>query len=118
MEPASKTVAALIAIKLLHTAVWLFFVACIFAIPIAAAMHRFRIAAVFGVIVLGECLVLAVNRWRCPLSDFAARYTPETSPGFDIYLPNWLARYNKQIFGTIFVAGCLFALAEWLLSAQ
>jgi hypothetical protein len=39
-------------------------------------------------------------------------------PNFDIYLPRWMARYNKQIFGTLFVLGGLFALAKWLLAAR
>jgi hypothetical protein len=73
---------------------------------------------VFAGLVLLECLVLAVNRCRCPLTDLALRYAPEDSSNFDIYLPGLVARYNKQIFGTIFVLGGLFALAEWLLSAR
>lgn len=102
------------AIKLLHTVVWLFLVACILAVPVAGSVHNFRLAAVFAIIVLLECLVLAINRCRCPLSDLAARYTPEVTPNFDIYLPNWLARHNKLIFGILFVAGGLLTFAEWL----
>lgn len=114
MQPGrNRTV--LVAIKLLHTAVWLFFVGCIAAIPVAASLHRFRAAAVFAAFVLAECLVLGVNGLRCPLSDLAARYAPEDAPNFDIYLPNWLARYNKQIFGTLFVGCGLYALAVRLL---
>ena len=114
LKPAQITVA----IKLLHTVVWLFFVACILAIPAAGVLHRFKLAAVLGGLVLIECLVLAANHFRCPLSDLAARFTPELAPNFDIYLPNWLARYNKHIFGPLYVAGSLFALAEWLISAR
>ena len=110
--------AALIAVKVLHTVVWVFFVACIVAVPVAAGFHRFDLTAVFTGLVLLECLVLAVNRCRCPLTDVAVRYAPEDSPNFDIYLPRWMARYNKQIFGTLFVLGGLFALAEWLLAAR
>jgi hypothetical protein len=50
---------------------------------------------------------------RCPLTDVAARYTDERADNFDIYLPLWLARYNKQIFGPLFAAGLLFTLARW-----
>ncbi|MGC1460724.1 MAG: hypothetical protein WA802_00895 [Terracidiphilus sp.] len=109
------------AIKLLHTLVWLFFVACIFAVPVAAGVHRFCLSALFSALVLLECFVLALNQCRCPLSDLAARFTPEAadnSANFDIYLPNWLARHNKTIFGFLFVAGGLFALAQWLLAAR
>jgi hypothetical protein len=108
---------ALVAVKILHTVVWVFFVTCIVAVPLAAAVHRFRLVAISTGLVLLECLVLAANRCRCPLTDVAVRYAPEDSPNFDIYLPTWVARYNKQIFGTMFVLGGLFALAEWLMTA-
>ncbi len=108
--------AVLIAVKVMHTVVWVFFVACILAVPVTAAFHRFDMTVVFSGLVLLECLMLAVNRCRCPLTDLAVRYAPEDSPNFDIYLPRWLAKYNKQIFGTLFVLGGLFALAEWLLA--
>jgi hypothetical protein len=62
---------------------------------------------------LGECLVLAVNRGRCPLTNLAARYTDERAANFDIYLPEWLARHNKSIFGLLFVAGELVLLWRW-----
>jgi hypothetical protein len=109
---------ALVAVKLLHTVVWVFFVACIVAVPVAAAVHRFRLTAIFTGLVLLECLVLAVNRCRCPLTDVATRFAPEDSPNFDIYLPYWVAKYNKQIFGSLFVLGGLFALVEWLRTAR
>lgn len=107
--------AALTAVKVVHTLVWVFFVMCILAVPVTAGMHRFKRSAVFAGLVLAECLVMAVNHFRCPLTDLAVRYAPEDSPNFDIYLPRLVAQYNKQIFGTIFVLGGLFALAEWLL---
>jgi hypothetical protein len=71
-------------------------------------------AAALIVLVLVECLVLAFNRMRCPLTDLAARYTDDRRDNFDIYLPLWLAKYNKLIFGSLFAAGLLFTLALWL----
>ena len=44
----------------------------------------------------------------------AARYTEDRADNFDIYLPLWLARYNKEIFGSLFFAGELFALWRYL----
>ncbi len=40
-------------------------------------------------------------------TDLAARYTEDRRGNFDIYLPVWLARQNKTIFGTLFLAGGL-----------
>ena len=105
---------ALRSIKLLHTAIWLLFVLCIVAIPILGYVGRFRQAAWLVSIVLVEVLVLVFNKLRCPLTDIAARYTEDRRDNFDIYLPLWLARHNKFIFGILFVVGSLFTLAQWL----
>ena len=45
---------ALTAIKLGHTAVWGFFVACILAIPLLTASSHFGLAALFSAIVACE----------------------------------------------------------------
>jgi hypothetical protein len=77
-------------------------------------MNRFRCAAVLTGLVLLECVVLAVNGGRCPLSDLAGRFTNDRTPSFDIYLPNWIAEHNKVIFGALFIAGELVVLGCWL----
>lgn len=115
MKPETDSSSALVAVKLLHTAVWLFFVGCIVAIPIAGYRGRFLPAAVLSGLVLIECAVLVCNHWRCPLTGLAGRHTAERADNFDIYLPNWLARHNKLIFGALFVAGELFVLGCWLM---
>ncbi len=102
-------------VRLLHTLVWAFMVACILAIPVFATQGRFGLAAVCIGIVLIETLILLANGWRCPLTDVAARYTTDQSPGFDIYLPRWLAVNNKLIFGTIFTVSVVYAAARWWL---
>ncbi len=114
MEPPQNRDEMLAWIKLVHTLVWLFFAGCIMAIPIAGALRQFRWAAVFTGLVLLECAILALNRGRCPLTDIAGRYTLERADNFDIYLPIWLARHNKTIFGTLFGAGVVYALSQWL----
>ena len=100
-------------IKIAHTVVWLFFVACIAAIPVLGWMQRFGAAFALIGVVLAEVLVLALNAWRCPLTGVAARYTDDRRDNFDIYLPVWLARNNKTIFGSLFVAGVVFVVARW-----
>jgi len=47
-----------------------------------------------------ECALLAANRGRCPLTDWAARFAEDRSANFDIFLPDWLAQNNKTTFGT------------------
>jgi hypothetical protein len=106
---------ALRAIKLIHTVVWACFAGAILAIPVLAWREQYAGLVVLTAIVLGEVAVLAVNRMSCPLTAVAARYTHDRAANFDIYLPLWLARWNKWIFGSLFVAGLLFAVARRLL---
>ena len=105
--------ATLRAVKLAHTIVWAFFAGSIVAIPLLAWNGAFAAAAIFIAIVFIEVIVLVVNHWRCPLTDVAARYTEERQDNFDIYLPLWLARYNKVIFGALFAGSLLYTLARW-----
>jgi hypothetical protein len=100
----------LTAIKLFHTVIWAVLAGCILALPITGLMHRFDWAVALTVLVLAECGVLVLNRGRCPLSDLAARFANERADNFDIYLPKWLARHNKTIFGTLFVVNGLVVL--------
>jgi hypothetical protein len=116
MKPQSQRTPALVGVKLLHTAIWFFFAGCIVAIPFAGAWREFQWAAILTGLVLVECAVLAVNRGRCPLTDLAGHYTEVRSDNFDIYLPLWLARRNKVIFGTLFAIGELFMLGRWMFS--
>jgi hypothetical protein len=102
------------AVKLLHTAIWAFFAACVLALPAFGWARRFDWALAATVLILGECAVLAMNRGRCPLTNIAARYTDNRADNFDIYLPRWLARYNKEIFGTMFFAGEVFVVWRWI----
>lgn len=104
----------LVAIKILHTAIWAFFVGCILAIPVAAVQLQWKWVVGLSAAVLGECLILAVNRGSCPLTHWASRHTPDRSPNFDIYLPAWLAANNKTIFGALFLFGEFVALWCWL----
>ena len=104
----------LVLVKSLHTVIWAFFVACILAIPILVFAGRLRLALVLIAIVAIEVLIIVFNGWRCPLTDVAGRYTADRRDNFDIYLPVWLARYNKAIFGTLFFAGVLFTAVRLL----
>lgn len=100
-------------IKAVHTLAWVFFVACIVGVPLAAGARRFDLALLLIGIVAVEVAVIVANAWRCPLTAVAARYTDDRRPNFDIYLPEWLARYNKEIFGSLFGAGVLLTAVLW-----
>ncbi len=81
-------------------------------IPFFALVGRYKKAIVFIAFVFVEVLVLAFNGWRCPLTNVAASYTEDRRDNFDIYLPEWLARNNKLIFGILYVVGILLTAAR------
>ena len=101
------------AIKLLHTLIWGFLAACVVAIPVQAWRGRYVVALLLTAIVVMEMAILAANAGHCPLTAIAARYTSDRRDNFDIYLPAWLARRTKIIFGPLFLLGLAVAVGSW-----
>lgn len=62
-----------------------------------------------GLIVL-EAIILVVFKSICPVTLLARKYSDSTAHNFDIYLPNWLAKYNKIIYTTIVLAACVILM--------
>ena len=115
--PMTSAATALRRVKLLHTAIWAFFAGCVVAIPVLALAGPLQGAVLSIAAVSVEVAILALNRWRCPLTAIAARYTDDRRANFDIYLPVWLARYNKEVFGSLFGAGVVLTIMRavgWL----
>lgn len=92
----------LILIKILHTVVWVFFNVVIFYMLYAAVTNKLDrwLWIGYGFFIL-EGLVLYAYNYYCPLTVWARRYSDSPRDNFDIYLPNWLAKYNKLIYSTI-----------------
>jgi len=101
-------------IKTVHTIIWLVMASATSYILYAGITATFTkmLYICLGLLVL-ETAVLVFNKWTCPLTPMARRYSDEKSDNFDIYLPNWLAKYNKIIFGIIFIAGILLVTFNW-----
>ncbi|PKM93505.1 MAG: hypothetical protein CVU84_15105 [Firmicutes bacterium HGW-Firmicutes-1] len=98
-------------IKTIHTIIWLFFVFVIGYILYASITNKMDVLlfVAIGLVVL-ELIVLIIFKWRCPLTIMGNKYTNNTEIGFDIFLPKWLAKNNKTIFGIIFMIGLLITL--------
>jgi hypothetical protein len=105
-----KEKSKLIFVKLLHTAVWAIFASSIFAIPVCAFLGKLALAWCLIGFVLIEVIVLLANHMRCPLTNIAGRYTAAREDNFDIYLPLWLARNNKVIFGVLYIVAILYVV--------
>jgi len=92
----------LIIVKMIHTLIWLFFNAVIFYMLYAVVNDKLDIWLWIGYgLILLESITLLIFKFFCPLTLLARRYSNSTKENFDIYLPNWLAKYNKQIYSGI-----------------
>ena len=92
----------LMLIKAVHTLVWIFFNVVIFYMLYAVLADKIDkwLWICFGLVIL-EGLTLLLFKFYCPLTIKARRYSDSTRDNFDIYLPNWLARYTKLIYTSI-----------------
>lgn len=98
-------------IKLFHTAIWAIMAAAILYILYSGLTGKVTTFTWISLaLALGECVVIALNKWTCPLTPLAAQHTTSREPNFDIYLPLWLAKYNKEIFGSILAVGLLLVI--------
>jgi len=94
----------LVIIKATHTLIWLFFNVVIFYLAYSVIIGRIDkwTWICIGIIIL-EGIVLAVFKLICPITLVARKYSDSQKDNFDIYLPNWLAKYNKLIYTTIVI---------------
>ena len=101
----------LLIIKLIHTLIWVLFVAVIFYILCSGITNNVNTYTWVGIgLIIGEGLVLLIFKMSCPLTVIAIKYSDSKKDNFDIFLPNWLAKYNKHIFTTIFVIGLIIVV--------
>jgi hypothetical protein len=101
-------------IRFVHTLVWIVFAGAVVSIFPALYYGATGLAVLLSVLVWFEVLILALNGGRCPLRTAATRLTDDQRDGFDIFLPAWLARNTKPLFGTLFAAAQGLLLWMWL----
>lgn len=104
----------LILIKIVHTIIWLFFNVVIFYMLYAALSNKLDkwLWIGYGLFIL-EGIVLLLFKFFCPLTVMARNYSDSTKANFDIYIPNWLAKYNKLIYTSIL--GVIFIITIYQL---
>lgn len=99
-----KSTTKLKIVKLIHTVIWLMFNVVIFYMLYAVIANKIDIFVWAGIgIIILEGVVLTIFSKMCPLTLIARRYSDSDKANFDIFLPNWLAKYNKLIYTTIFI---------------
>jgi len=94
----------LIRIKIIHTIIWLFFNVVLFYMAYAVIVNKIDVWVWIGIgLIVAEGIVLLIFKKMCPLTIIARKYSDSSKDNFDIYLPNWLAKYNKLIYTSFFI---------------
>ena len=92
MDTSAKK-GALVAVKTVHTLIWLSVELAVAYLILAGLTDRSdRSVAVAGAVVLGESVVFLANGARCPLTGLAETLGAESGSVTDSYLPKGLAR--------------------------
>lgn len=106
----------LIRVKLLHTLIWVFFNVVLGYLFYAVISNNLNIWFWIGIgLVLFEGLILIMFNYSCPLTIIAKKYSNSTKDNFDIYLPNWLAKYTKLIYTSFFLVILIILLFQLFL---
>ena len=94
---------ALRKIKWIHTLIWIFFNAVFGYMIYEVITNQVSILFWVGVcLILLEGIVLVLNKWECPLTRIARKYSNSDKENFDIFLPIGIARHNKLIYSILF----------------
>jgi hypothetical protein len=109
--------ASLVFVKIVHTIIWLFFNVVIFYLLFAVIFNKIDKWIWIGIGCFAiEGIVLLVFKKSCPLTIVARRYSDSVKDNFDIYLPDWLAKYNKRIYSSIL--GLVFLILIYRLATN
>lgn len=104
-------------IKTLHTVIWVIMTMATFYIGYSVVRMSFgSLFYISMLLIVGEILVILVNSWKCPLTNVARRYSNKDAANFDIYLPNTIAKFNKEIFSVILLVILLIYAYNSLIS--
>src|SRR3954471_17166987 len=89
-------------VKVVHTLIWLFFNVVIFYLLYAVLANKIDkwVWICISLIFLEGVILIAFKNF-CPITLIARNFSNSQKDNFDIYLPNWLAKYNKQIYSAI-----------------
>jgi len=105
--------AAIFAVKLVHSVIFLSIAASVLHIFYAGITNgASRWTRMALALALGESLLFAANRFRCPLRGLAEQLGAESGQVTDIFLPRWFADRIPWIFTPLLAIGLLGLLSH------
>ncbi|MFC1997708.1 hypothetical protein ACFLXI_08920 [Chloroflexota bacterium] len=91
-------------IKTVHTLIFIFMIIMVGIVFFTLLLDNISYLTWIGIgFIFLEGLVLLINSWKCPLTEYAEILGAEDGSVTDIFIPKWLADRMFKIFGTISV---------------
>jgi len=115
----------LFAIRAVHTAIFIFIGARI--VYMFNASLRLRRAPTWRqdrplflaiAVVIAEGIVLALNKWKCPLTTLAQRYGGKEERIADIFLPKVFSPYLLRVLTAMFASASLILIGKTFLYSK
>ena len=114
MNDLSPNPQKLLAIRIIHTVVYVLMAASIVLILIFGIIGgggSYLIIS-FGLVAI-EVIVFTASGMKCPLTDLARKYVAPRGYAFDTLLPVIVAKNTFRVFGTLLVLGLVLHLLRW-----
>ena len=106
----------LVAVKALHSAIFIVMVAAIAYVLYAGIADRDGWLAIIAIsLPAAEGVVYFDNRMRCPLTDLAEQLGADRGAVTDMFMPRVLADRTFEIFTPLYLAGCALMVYRWLM---
>ena len=91
-------------VKGIHSIIWVFFNVVMVYLYYAVLTGKIDKWVWISIgVIISEGIVLLIFKRSCPITLIARKYSDSPKDNFDIFLPNWLAKYNKIIYTILFV---------------
>jgi hypothetical protein len=115
MNEVSPNPQKLLAIRIVHTVVYVLMAASIVFIMISGITGgggSFLIIS-FGLVAI-EVIVFVASGMKCPLTGLARKYGAPKGYAFDTLLPELIAKNTFRAFGTLLALGLVLHVLRWV----
>ena len=100
-------------VKTVHTIIWVIMTVSNFMAFYFAYIGQFDLWFWLPAsLIFLEIIIILTNNWKCPVTTVAEKYTENRKPNFDIYLPEWLAKYNVRIYTVLIIVEIIVVLVK------
>lgn len=115
MNDLSPNPQKLLAIRIIHTVVYVLMAASMVLILIFGIIGRggSYLIISFGLVAI-EVVVFVASGMKCPLTGLARKYGTPKGYAFDTLLPELIAKNTFRVFGTLLLLGLVLHVVRWV----